>query len=77
MAENGGLQDGRIKTLTPGGREIELRLSTMPTAFGENAYRGNFLIPIQSPRTSVSLVSRLPKNRLVDHDRATAAASCW
>ena len=28
-------QDGRIKTLTPGGEEIELRLSTMPTAFGE------------------------------------------
>ena len=28
-------QDGRIKTRTPAGREIELRLSTMPTAFGE------------------------------------------
>ena len=28
-------QDGRIKTKTPGGQEIELRLSTMPTAFGE------------------------------------------
>ena len=28
-------QDGRIKTLTPDGQEIELRLSTMPTAFGE------------------------------------------
>ncbi len=28
-------QDGRIKTKTPGGMEIELRLSTMPTAFGE------------------------------------------
>lgn len=28
-------QDGRIKTRTPNGAEIELRLSTMPTAFGE------------------------------------------
>jgi len=28
-------QDGRIKTKTPSGTEIELRLSTMPTAFGE------------------------------------------
>lgn len=28
-------QDGRIKTRTPNGEEIELRLSTMPTAFGE------------------------------------------
>jgi general secretion pathway protein E len=28
-------QDGRIKTLAPDGDEIELRISTMPTAFGE------------------------------------------
>jgi general secretion pathway protein E len=28
-------QDGRIKTKTPAGKEVELRLSTMPTAFGE------------------------------------------
>ena len=28
-------QDGRIKTRTPTGQEVELRLSTMPTAFGE------------------------------------------
>lgn len=28
-------QDGRIKTRTPNGREVELRLSTLPTAFGE------------------------------------------
>ncbi len=28
-------QDGRVKTKTPHGFEIELRLSTMPTAFGE------------------------------------------
>jgi len=28
-------QDGRIKTKTPSGDEVEMRLSTMPTAFGE------------------------------------------
>ena len=28
-------QDGRLKTRTPEGDEVELRLSTMPTAFGE------------------------------------------
>lgn len=35
VAEKRRPQDGRLKTLTPAGREIELRLSTMPTAFGE------------------------------------------
>lgn len=35
VAEKRRPQDGRIKTRTPDGREIELRLSTMPTAFGE------------------------------------------
>ena len=35
VAEKRRPQDGRIKTRTPAGREIELRLSTMPTAFGE------------------------------------------
>ena len=28
-------QDGRIKTKTPAGKEVEIRLSTMPTTFGE------------------------------------------
>src|SRR5207245_5423083 len=28
-------QDGRIKTRTAGGEDVELRLSTLPTAFGE------------------------------------------
>ena len=28
-------QDGRIKTRSPNGQEIELRLATLPTAFGE------------------------------------------
>ncbi|MFC4159848.1 GspE/PulE family protein [Chitinimonas lacunae] len=35
LAEKRRPQDGRLKTKTPDGREIELRLSTMPIAFGE------------------------------------------
>ena len=35
MVEKRRPQDGRMKTLTVEGDEIELRLSTMPTAFGE------------------------------------------
>jgi len=35
LAEKRRPQDGRIKTRSTGGREVELRLSTMPTAFGE------------------------------------------
>jgi general secretion pathway protein E len=35
MVEKRRPQDGRIKTVSDDGEEIELRLSTMPTAFGE------------------------------------------
>lgn len=35
VAEKRRPQDGRIKTLSEGDREIELRVSTMPTTFGE------------------------------------------
>ena len=35
VAEKRKPQDGRLKTRTPKGRETELRLSTLPTAFGE------------------------------------------
>ncbi len=35
LAERRRPQDGRIKTRSPGGREFEMRISTMPTAFGE------------------------------------------
>ncbi len=35
VAEKRRPQDGRLKTKTPEGNEIELRLSTLPTAFGE------------------------------------------
>lgn len=35
LAEKRRPLDGRLKTKTPDGKEVELRLSTMPTAFGE------------------------------------------
>ena len=35
VAEKRRPQDGRIKTKSPEGNEVELRLSTLPTAFGE------------------------------------------
>ena len=35
VAEKRKPQDGRVKTSTPHGGEVELRLSTLPTAFGE------------------------------------------
>lgn len=35
VAEKRKPQDGRVKTKRPDGKEVELRLSTLPTAFGE------------------------------------------
>ncbi|WP_414157699.1 GspE/PulE family protein [Pseudomonas sp. BNK-15] len=35
VAEKRRPQDGRVKCSLPGGREVELRLSTLPTPFGE------------------------------------------
>ncbi len=35
VAEKRRPQDGRVKTRSPDGQEVELRLSTMPTTFGE------------------------------------------
>lgn len=35
VAEKRRPQDGRLKTMSPEGTEVELRISTMPTAFGE------------------------------------------
>ncbi|MDH5738444.1 MAG: ATPase, T2SS/T4P/T4SS family, partial [Gammaproteobacteria bacterium] len=35
VAEKRRPQDGRLKTKSPEGNEVELRLSTLPTAFGE------------------------------------------
>ena len=47
-------QDGRLKTKSPAGDEIELRLSTMPTAFGEKLVMRIF-DPIVTVRSSEEL----------------------
>jgi general secretion pathway protein E len=47
-------QDGRIKTRSPKGDEIEMRLSTLPTAFGEK-----LVMRIFDPETAVQPVEGL------------------
>ncbi|MFO1371546.1 MAG: GspE/PulE family protein [Candidatus Competibacteraceae bacterium] len=54
VAEKRRPQDGRIKTRTPAGQEIELRLSTMPTAFGEKC-----VLRIFDPDTATKSFSQL------------------
>src|SRR3972149_10144271 len=57
-------QDGRIKTKAPGGSEVEMRLSTMPTAFGEK-----LVIRIFDPEMLVKTFSELG---FTQHDQ-----KCW
>ncbi len=47
-------QDGRIKTRNPAGEEIEMRLSTLPTAFGEK-----LVMRIFDPDTAVKDLAQL------------------
>lgn len=47
-------QDGRIKTRSPGGDEIEMRLATLPTAFGEK-----LVMRIFDPDTAVKDLAAL------------------
>jgi general secretion pathway protein E len=47
-------QDGRIKTRNPAGNEIEMRISTLPTAFGEK-----MVMRIFDPDTTVKDLSAL------------------
>ena len=54
-------QDGRVKTKSPDGKEIELRLSTMPTTFGEK-----LVARIFDPEVLVRGFARLGFS---DHDR--------
>ncbi len=51
-------QDGRVKTRTPAGEEVELRLSTMPTAFGEK-----LVMRIFDPAVLVRTLPELGFNR--------------
>ncbi|MGB1868809.1 MAG: GspE/PulE family protein [Porticoccaceae bacterium] len=60
LAEKRRPQDGRIKTVAPSGQEVELRLSTMPTAFGEK-----LVMRIFDPEV---LLRSFPQLGLVDQD---------
>jgi len=55
-------QDGRIKTKSPNGKEVELRLSTMPTTFGEK-----LVMRIFDPDV---LVKNFPDLGFTRHDEA-------
>src|SRR5690606_882995 len=57
-------QDGRIKTRTPAGTEVEMRLSTMPTTFGEK-----LVMRIFNPEMLVKSFAELGFSR---HDE-----ECW
>jgi general secretion pathway protein E len=69
-------QDGRIKTRTTGGQEVELRLSTMPTAFGEK-----LVMRIFDPEVVVKTLPELgfPLDDAQRWDALTSArtASSW
>ncbi len=54
VVEKRRAQDGRIKTRSPKGDEIEMRLSTLPTAFGEK-----LVMRIFDPETAVQPVEAL------------------
>ncbi|MCK6425924.1 MAG: Flp pilus assembly complex ATPase component TadA [Burkholderiaceae bacterium] len=54
VVERRRAQDGRIKTRSPRGDEIEMRLSTLPTAFGEK-----LVMRIFDPETAVKPVAAL------------------
>ncbi|MDP1930036.1 MAG: GspE/PulE family protein [Gammaproteobacteria bacterium] len=57
VAEKRRPQDGRLKTKSPSGEEIELRLSTLPTAFGEKLVMRIFDPEVlQRPFESLGLV---------------------
>ncbi len=70
VAEKRRPQDGRLKTRDQNGREVELRLSTMPTAFGEK-----LVMRIFNPDVLVKTATQLGFSRaendvwqeLVDH----------
>ena len=70
-------QDGRIKTVTPDGDEVELRLSTMPTAFGEK-----LVMRIFNPETLVKDFRELgfseeDERKWNQHDQPSRTASSW
>ena len=62
VAEKRKPQDGRLKTRNPDGDEIELRLSTLPTAFGEK-----MVLRIFDPDVLIKAFSELGFSQEDDH----------
>tara|TARA_R100001143_G_C3356067_1_gene132414 strand:+ start:357 stop:2132 length:1776 start_codon:yes stop_codon:yes gene_type:complete len=60
VAEKRRPQDGRLKTRSPNGKEVELRISTLPTAFGEK-----MVLRIFDPNVLLKSFQQLGLN---DHD---------
>ena len=69
IAEKRRPQDSRLKTKTPAGQEVELRLSTLPTAFGEK-----LVMRVFDPEVLVRGFSELGFGK-EDHRRWTAMTS--
>lgn len=71
VAEKRKPQDGRLKTRTPKGQETELRLSTLPTAFGEK-----LVMRIFDPEVLVRSFQQLGfEGRLLDDWKALTSHS--
>ena len=76
VAEKRRPQDGRIKTRSVGGREVELRLSSMPTAFGEKMVMRIFDPDIVVQASFASLASRRTRRRPGADSSTARMASC-
>jgi general secretion pathway protein E len=76
LAEKRRPQDGRIKTRSPGGREVEMRLSTMPTAFGEKLVMRIFDPDVAGQAASSELGFK-PRRGASGRMSSARTASCW
>ena len=77
IAEKRLPQDGRIKTVTPDGGEVELRLSTMPTAFGEFTVVGyRSLVDEKQGGTLLNRVRAIRQRPLWPGSRPQDVADC-
>ena len=70
-------QDGRIKTRMPDGEEIELRLSTLPTAHGEKVVMRIFDPEVLHARLRGPGLHQGRAGDLAATSPASPAASCW
>ena len=77
VAEKRRPQDGRIKTRSASRREVELRISTMPTAFGEKLVMRIFDPDIVVQELRPARLFRRPRTRAGAPWSSGRTASCW